>query len=826
MTELVVSLGKADPAEITATWKGTFHEFVNQVLKGVRDTDDKAARGWICGAHFTNKRRHMKNFVARHLLSFDYDHLAPADVERVLDLAGNTAFLAYTTWSHTPDHPRLRVWIPLSRGVDAVEFQAISRKVAGRLDIELAARESHTPAQFMYRPASQAGIEFQSWQNAEGPILDADAVLGEYDDYKDRSTWPHRKEHDSCHDPEPGESPLEKPGIVGEWCRTFRISEAIERFGLPYAPGSSEGRWTYTAGSRADGAVAYDDDTKLHSYHDTDPARGQHNAYDLVRLHLFGALDGWDGDAVPIADRESSRRMAAFAAEQPEIIAGRFNDVGFTALPDEVGSDEGRSSANESALPSAGVDTPRLPAPIPVPSNPLSDLGNARRIQRRYGKNVIAVGEVFYTWTGTHWIKSDTSVVNRISELSGMILLESESVRAQGDAEGADSIKAWAGKSAMAGTIGACAKLLRTHLDFSAENLNADRGLLTCRTGTVDLRTGHQREHRQNDFITCCAPTPYDPAAAAPRFQLFLREIFKGDEEVVAFAQRWFGYCITGEVREHALVFHIGEGGNGKSKLMEALQHVLGPGYAGAGARGLLSPKGQGASPEVTQLLGKRMVTLSESNRDEAFDEGVLKQLTGGDLLTARNLYEGYFTFHPTHKLQLFTNHEPKIIGQDRGLWRRLFLLRYEVKYGRDYEVAAGIAQELQDEELGAKLAAESAGILAWLVQGAQAWYRQGLNPPAAVRKATEEFRARQDLTGQFLAEKTVRDPKGTVKLSNSTESLLVAYKGWMRDMGYHPLGRNKFRAEVERAAPYAKYDPLRREFTGLRLASDPLEDQ
>ena len=465
---------------------------------------------------------------------------------------------------------------------------------------------------------------------------------------------------------------------------------------------------------------------------------------------------------------------------------------------------------------------PGLPARIPDASGECTDLENARRIQARYGKNIIAIGQVFYLWSGAHWIKKDTAAVNLISNLSQMVRVEAEQAAAAGRDEMAEKLWKWSIKSAATGTMAAAEKLLRKHLDFDAENLNGDRGLLTCRTGTIDLRTGIQRAHQQADFITACAPTDYVPNAVAPRFQRFLREIFQGNEEVVSFVQRWFGYCITGEIREHALVFHIGEGGNGKGKLMEVLQYVLGNGYYAAGPRGLMSAKGSGATPEVAGLLGQRMVTLSETNPDEEFDPGLLKQLTGGDLLTARNLFEGYFSFKPTHKLQVFTNHEPRITGQDRGMWRRLFLLRYDVKYGRQSEVDAGEVHQLQDNQLDAKLAAEAAGILAWLVEGAREFYKQGLNPPPVVMKATEDFKASQDYTGQFLSERTVKDPLGSVPLSGGSGSLHVAYKGWMTEMGYRWLGRNKFAATLVRF-PHIIYDTRSRSLRGIRLAAEVL---
>jgi P4 family phage/plasmid primase-like protien len=830
MGQIIVTRGGKDLAKIEKVVRSDWPAFAEWLTRQPPNARDKANRGWYCPAEFNPQYRHSENFQGRYALTLDYDRVSPADMETIwqnIDFAA----AAYTTWSHTTKAPRFRVVAPLSRPATFDEFQAISRKVAARFGIELAARESHTPAQVMFVPTVKADALFVS-KIFEGPVLDVDGVLNAYQDWTDRSTWPHRSDGDFCGATGAGESPLDKPGVVGEFCRVFSIRAAIERFGLPYRQGSSEDRWTYTAGSRPDGAVIYDDDTKLHSHHDTDPARGQHNAYDLVRLHLFGQLDGFDGDDVPLAERPSSRRMVELCNAIPELAAARFADAGFTDLGPEVPV-VGGAEVSAGAQPEVGRvgAAPSLPPPIPQGTSKCSDLENARRIQKVYGKGIIAIGQAFYVWSGTHWVKDDAPVRRLLSKLSAMV--EHELVRMPGESdeqkEAIERRANWAGACCSSSTLGACEKLLRSYLDFKGESLNADRALLTCRTGTIDLRTGEVRPHSSGDFITACAPTGFNPAALSPRFGLFLREIFRGDESVVAFAKRWFGYCITGEVREHAMVFHIGEGGNGKGKLMEALQHVLGPGYAAQGARSLLGGNGKGASPELADLMGRRMVTLTETNRDEEFNEGILKEITGGDRLKARNLYEGYFEFNPTHKLQIFTNNEPRITGQDRGIWRRLFLMNYDVKYGRPHEIAAGVAQELQDDELSAKLAVEAEGILAWLVEGAREWYAEGLKPPPAVVAATQDYKARQDNVGQFLAERTIRDPEAKTPLTGGAGSLYGAYKGWAEEMGCGQLGRGKFVKALQRSAPYisdAKWNEKGRQyrgFKGLRLTQEAL---
>jgi len=241
--EFAVSIGGKHPAKITKTWHGSFERFCELMLKDVPRTSDKASVGWACGAVFevatvtdkhgktwTGPYRDSENFAARHLLSLDYDHIAPEDLPRILEHFKPQAHLAYTTWSHTAENPRLRVWLPLDRQATYDEFQAVSRKVAADVPggIELAARESHIPCQFMYRAATKPGSQFGHWENTEGPWIDVDEVLASYENWTDRAQWPHRAEGDGVHSEGTSVDPRTKPGLIGAFCRAFSISDAIE----------------------------------------------------------------------------------------------------------------------------------------------------------------------------------------------------------------------------------------------------------------------------------------------------------------------------------------------------------------------------------------------------------------------------------------------------------------------------------------------------------------------------------------------------------------------------------------------------------------------
>jgi hypothetical protein len=338
MDKIIVSFGSGTNfADITHVKDLTWREYENLLVKKALETDDKSSRGWSIPASFNDEWRHGANFKARYCLTFDYDKITPFDVDLLQDAYAEVAHVEYTTHSHTENKPRWRFVFPLSRACDADEFQAVSRKVAtwaGNTGIELTSGESHVTAQMSFLPCVRPGAAME-FHIVDGPRIDVDAILSAYENWRDRAQWPKRKSGDHAEHKDKAEDPRTKPGVIGAFCRAYTISAAIEKFDLPYTRTAIEGRWTYTEGSRPEGAVVYDEDTKLHSHHDTDPARGQHNAFDLVRLHRFAELDSaldMEGEPVPITERPSFKAMAALANDDAGLAAETLADLEFSDL--------------------------------------------------------------------------------------------------------------------------------------------------------------------------------------------------------------------------------------------------------------------------------------------------------------------------------------------------------------------------------------------------------------------------------------------------------------------------------------------------------------
>lgn len=232
--KLAISFGGAHPAAVTKTRHLTWAQLCAWLVREPPETAAKEDRGWYCGAEFDPEYRHSDNFLARHVLTWDFDHVDATVWGTVRQFFAGKQFAIYTTFSHTAERPRFRLVAPLSRPTGFDEFQAVSRKLAEKVGVEWVARESHVPAQFMFCPARPAGGLHRQDQGIDGLAIDVDAVLKEYPDWTDRSTWPHRGDGDTLSAKESLMSPADKPGIVGDFCRTFSIEDCIAKFDLPY----------------------------------------------------------------------------------------------------------------------------------------------------------------------------------------------------------------------------------------------------------------------------------------------------------------------------------------------------------------------------------------------------------------------------------------------------------------------------------------------------------------------------------------------------------------------------------------------------------------
>ena len=319
----------------------------------------------------------------------------------------------------------------------------------------------------------------------------------------------------------------------------------------------------------------------------------------------------------------------------------------------------------------------------------------------------------------------------------------------------------------------------------SVAQFDKNEWLLSVRNGTVDLRTGRLLPHNRDDLITKYSPASFDPEATCPTWDRFLSRIMADREDLVAFIRRAAGYSLTGSTREQAMFFCYGDGANGKSTLIEALRYVLGDYAMAAQFDTFMSNENRGdAREDIARLRGARLVSAVEGAEGRKFDEAVVKQLTGGDTVTARFLFEGSFEFVPTCKIWLAANHKPKIRGADDGIWRRMRLVPFDVK----------IPEAERDNALPELLRSEADGILAWCVRGALEWQQHGLGTPLVVSEATQEYREESDEVGLFLAEACEEFPGSQLRANQ----LYLAYKTWCEKEGIRAVSGTSFGSRMK----------------------------
>lgn len=332
-TNIIIATGRSRSARSWKSQKMTWSALANKLAEPTvtnetaaeyakmskADQGQKKDVGGFVGGYIPKNGRRVRGAVKeRYLITLDADN--PSE-DFLLDLdmeLGGMEYVLYSTHSHTADNPRYRVIIPVDRAMKPDEYQAVSRRLADNIGIESFDPSTHQAERLMYWPSHPKDVEYV-YQRGEGNLVSVDQCLSTYRDWRDTSLWPtSEKESQIRLDAAKKQgNPLEKKGLLGAFCRCYSITEAIEKF-LPgvYEPTQVEGRYTYTEGSSVGGLVIYDNDTFAYSNHATDPISGKLvNAFDLVRIHLFGAIDIGEDPATAVTKLPSYKAMIDFVNE-------------------------------------------------------------------------------------------------------------------------------------------------------------------------------------------------------------------------------------------------------------------------------------------------------------------------------------------------------------------------------------------------------------------------------------------------------------------------------------------------------------------------------
>jgi putative DNA primase/helicase len=526
----------------------------------------------------------------------------------------------------------------------------------------------------------------------------------------------------------------------------------------------------------------------------------------LTKLHVYAVLHhAGDHTAAARALKAQGFGKASPLAPDPAAVQ---REMLADLLPDQGGSKNGtvREATNQRVLAAVDGSAARVlaePAPAPQQYGPTED-GMARALVAHHGTSLRYCPQrgSWLRWDGHRW-GWDQAEHHR-----ELILTLARALPDDGDREERTFKK----RALSAAGVSGIERLARHNgqIVIGLDRLDADPWILNTPGGIIDLRTGQLRPADPAALCTRSTAVPLEPEADPARWLRFLADTFN-DPQLIAYLQRLVGYSAVGMVGPHVLPFAFGSGGNGKGVFLESVTGVLGDYATTAPVGFLMTHQHASHETEIARLAGARMVVCSEVNEGDRFDEAKVKQLTGGDTITARFMRQDHFTFTPTHQLWLMGNTRPEVRTGGRSFWRRLRLIPFE------HEVpAADVVDDLQ----GVLVRDHGPALLAWLVAGAVAFAAGGLAEPEKVKAATAEYEADQDTMARFVDECCLIGGGQHVQIKAA--KVRDAYEKWCYAAGETPVSAKAFgmamkgRFHVELARTNAA-----RMYVGLSLVTD-----
>ena len=442
----------------------------------------------------------------------------------------------------------------------------------------------------------------------------------------------------------------------------------------------------------------------------------------------------------------------------------------------------------------------------------LDDTGNAERMSDMFNE------VIRYNYTDRKWMLYEKNkwVYDQLGVIYDLVDKSLEAMKAekdwyiQQDKENNDEnqtlFKAWEKyykKSRNHNIKTALEKEVQHYVPIMQNLLDRHKMLLNTPTGVIDLNDFSVRKATPKDYFTKSVNANFDKSAKCPVWDKFLETIFSGDKDLIRYVQKAVGYSLTGSTAEQCAFFLYGTGRNGKSTFIDILRELFGDYARNIQPETIMIKNNNGINSDIARLKGARLVTTVEPNEGLKLNEGLLKQLTGGDIITARKLYAEEFEFKAEFKLWMATNHKPIIRGTDLGIWRRVHMIPFTVV----------IPENEVDKQLTEKLMQELDGIFTWALRGLSMYNRDGLKMPSAVQQAVEEYKKEMDVVSRFLDECTEKAFAKSVKASD----LYQVYTNWCSQYGEYQMSNTKFGKEIMQ-----KYERVRRNdgmyYVGMEL--------
>ncbi|MBI2868378.1 MAG: hypothetical protein HYX96_00940 [Chloroflexi bacterium] len=413
----------------------------------------------------------------------------------------------------------------------------------------------------------------------------------------------------------------------------------------------------------------------------------------------------------------------------------------------------------------------------------LSDTWNAHRLVAEHGGDILWC-EKFKQWfifDGTRFACDTTREIERRAEktVKGMYgyagtLTENQRRR----------MAEWA--------IGSESRHRLTNMVESAKRLvpvdptefDRDPTLFNVANGTINLRTQQLLPHNRANRLSKRSAVVFDPAADCRLWTAFLNRIFEGNEDLIEFVQRVFGYCLTGLITEQVIFILYGIGANGKSTLLHILRSLGGDYAYHCRPEVFTAKRNDSQGFELVPLAGARIVTATETSAGRRLDEALVKEMTGGEPINCAPKYGSFFIFQPAFKPLLATNHKPDIRGADEGIWRRVRLIPFTVT----------IPERERDLDLKTKLESELSGILNWALEGVKAFLQGGLQTPEDVKSATAVYRAEQDVLAKWIEENCLTESEK----QDEYAALYQDYCAWCEANHEEPINKARFSSSLD----------------------------
>lgn len=374
-----------------------------------------------------------------------------------------------------------------------------------------------------------------------------------------------------------------------------------------------------------------------------------------------------------------------------------------------------------------------------------TDLGNSERFADKYSNDTRYCHKwsKWLAWDGCRWDVDDIGSIRRYAkDIVHELYTEALSL----DDEDKRKLIAFALRCESDQRIRGMISLAESdiRLIIKPEMLDSRPFKLNLLNGTLDLELMKFSSHDRADLNTKICNTKYEETATCPTWEKCLDKWMNGNQDDIKFIQKALGYSLTGDTGEHCFFILYGTGRNGKSTFLDVVRHVLKDYAMNTAVDTILQKRSGGISNDIARLHGARFVTASESEEGQKLAESLIKQMTGGDALSARFLYGEIFDFKPQFKLWVATNHEPEIKGTDPAIWSRIRKIPFTVT----------IPEDERDKQLSSKLRDEAPGILRWMIHGYELWKVEGLKPSENVKNATKAYQERMDAIASFIKER------------------------------------------------------------------------